>query len=200
MENSGLIYDLDCHVWNTVCKDLKRWNDQGKHLCVSVNLSRLDILKDSNIAEYFIHLKESYNLSPDQLRIEITESAYVENSETIISTTARLREYGFQVEMDDFGSGYSSLNMLKEVKVDRIKLDMRFLTASGDQDMGKIILSYMIQMIHALGVSIIAEGVETKEQADFLDRLGCTEMQGYYFFKPLTVNDFEAVDHKISAE
>lgn len=73
-------------------------------------------------------------------------------------------------------------------------------TASGDQDMGKIILSYMIQMIHALGVSIIAEGVETKEQADFLDRLGCTEMQGYYFFKPLTVNDFEAVDHKISAE
>jgi EAL domain-containing protein (putative c-di-GMP-specific phosphodiesterase class I) len=128
---------------------------------------------------------------PGQLRIEITESAYVENSDTIIKTTTKLREAGFEVEMDDFGSGYSSLNMLKEVILDRIKLDLRFITGSGDQKMGRTILSYMVQMIHAIGTSIIAEGVETLEQADFLGSLECEEMQGYYFYKPMPVDEFE---------
>lgn len=193
LEDAGLIYDLDCHVWDTVCKDLKRWNDQGRQLCVSVNLSRLDIVKNPDVSDHFNTLKEFYNLSPGQLRIEITESAYVENSDTIIKTTTKLREAGFEVEMDDFGSGYSSLNMLKEVILDRIKLDLRFITGSGDQKMGRTILSYMVQMIHAIGTSIIAEGVETLEQADFLGSLGCEEMQGYYFYKPMPVDEFEAL-------
>ena len=183
--------DLDCHVWDTVCKDLKRWNEQGRNLCVSVNLSRLDIVKDPNVADHFNTLVEFYDLSPRQLRIEITESAYVENADTIIKTTTKLREAGFEVEMDDFGSGYSSLNMLKEVVLDRIKLDLRFITGSGDQKMGRTILSYMVQMIHAIGTSLIAEGVETLEQADFLGSLGVEEMQGYYFYKPMPVDKFE---------
>ena len=115
LEEAGLIYDLDCHVWDTVCKDLKRWNEQGRNLCASVNLSRLDIVKNPHVADHFNTLIEFYELSPKQLRIEITEGAYVENSDIIIKTTMKLREAGFEVEMDDFGSGYSSLNMLKEV-------------------------------------------------------------------------------------
>ena len=194
LEEAGLIYDLDCHVWDTVCKDLRRWNEQGRDICVSVNLSRQDIVKNPDVAEHFNTLKEFYNLSPKQLRIEITESAYVENSDVIIKTTTKLREAGFEVEMDDFGSGYSSLNMLKEVVLDRIKLDLRFITGSGDQKMGRTILSYMVQMLQAIGTSLIAEGVETLEQADFLGSLGCEEMQGYYFYKPMPVDEFEKLD------
>lgn len=194
LEETGLIYDLDCHVWDTVCKDLRRWNEQGRDICVSVNLSRQDIVKNPDVAEHFNTLKEFYNLSPKQLRIEITESAYVENSDVIIKTTTKLREAGFEVEMDDFGSGYSSLNMLKEVVLDRIKLDLRFITGSGDQKMGRTILSYMVQMLQAIGTSLIAEGVETLEQADFLGSLGCEEMQGYYFYKPMPVDEFEKLD------
>ena len=194
LEETGLIYDLDCHVWDTVCKDLRRWNEQGRDICVSVNLSRQDIVKNPDVAEHFNTLKEIYNLSPKQLRIEITESAYVENSDVIIKTTTKLREAGFEVEMDDFGSGYSSLNMLKEVVLDRIKLDLRFITGSGDQKMGRTILSYMVQMLQAIGTSLIAEGVETLEQADFLGSLGCEEMQGYYFYKPMPVDEFEKLD------
>ena len=161
---------------------------------MSVNLSRQDIVKNPDVAEHFNTLKEFYNLSPKQLRIEITESAYVENSDVIIKTTTKLREAGFEVEMDDFGSGYSSLNMLKEVVLDRIKLDLRFITGSGDQKMGPTILSYMVQMLQAIGTSLIAEGVETLEQADFLGSLGCEEMQGYYFYKPMPVDVFEKLD------
>jgi EAL domain-containing protein (putative c-di-GMP-specific phosphodiesterase class I) len=93
--------------------------------------------------------------------------------------------------MDDFGSGYSSLHMLKEVPVDRIKLDLHFLSASGNQEKGQTIITYMIQMVHSLDLELIAEGVETKEQADFLKQKGNVEMQGYYFFKPMPVEQFE---------
>ena len=100
---------------------------------------------------------------------------------------------GFRVEMDDFGSGYSSLHMLKEVPVDRIKLDMHFLTESGDPVKSRTIVSCMIQMIHQLGMSLIAEGVEMIEQAEFLKEKGCSEMQGYYFYKPMPVHEFEKI-------
>ena len=100
---------------------------------------------------------------------------------------------GFQVEMDDFGSGYSSLHMLKEVPVDRVKLDLHFLTASGDPEKSRIIVSCIIQMINQLGMKMIAEGVETVEQADFLKSRGCSEMQGYYFHKPMPVQDYEKI-------
>lgn len=133
LEESGLIYDLDCFVWDRVCQDLHRWNEQGIRRFVSVNVSRCDIREDRDIPGQFSSLIQKYNISPDQLRIEITETAFAENPDLLISNTNRLRELGFQVEMDDFGSGYSSLHMLKEVPVDRIKLDLHFLTSSGDQ-------------------------------------------------------------------
>ena len=196
LEETGLIYDLDCYVWDKVCQKLRQWNEQGIHQSISVNLSRCDISEQRDIPGHFRNLIQTYGLTPDQLRIEITESAYTENPELLISTTERLREYGFQVEMDDFGSGYSSLHMLKEVPVNRIKLDLRFLTSTGDPEKGRIIISCMIKMVRLLGMSLIAEGVETVEQARFLQSLGCTEMQGYYFYKPMTSREFEKLMEK----
>ena len=197
LEESGLIYDLDCFVWDKVCQDLHRWNEQGYHRSISVNVSRCDIREDRDIPGQFSSLIQKYNISPDQLRIEITETAFAENPDLLISNTIKLRELGFQVEMDDFGSGYSSLHMLKEVPVDRIKLDLHFLTSSGDQKKSRTIVSYMIQMVEKLEMKMIAEGVETNEQAEFLHDQGCSEMQGYYFYKPMPVEEFEKLKEEI---
>ncbi|MCR5723893.1 MAG: EAL domain-containing protein [Treponema sp.] len=191
LEETGLVFDLDLFVWERACQDLHRWNQEGKHRTVSVNLSRADFAKDTDIPNHFLHLIQTYQLSPDQLHIEITESAYVDNPELLINTTNRLRRHGFQVEMDDFGSGYSSLNMLKEVQVDRIKLDLHFLTETGDQRKGRIIIEHIINMAQALGMEVIAEGVEYKDQACFLKELGCTEMQGFLFQKPMPAKEFD---------
>ncbi len=191
LEEAGLIFELDCYVWDRVCQDLQRWNRMGLRRSVSVNLSRCDIREGGDIPGHFCDLIQTYGLTPDQLRIEITETAYVENPALLIQTTVRLRELGFQVEMDDFGSGYSSLHMLKEVQVDRIKLDLYFLTETGDPEKGRVIINYMIQMGRSLGMSLIAEGVENVAQARFLQSVGCSEMQGFYFYKPMTVQDFE---------
>ena len=193
LEEAGLIFNLDSFVWETVCKDLHRWNESGLKRCASVNVSRDDVRADRDLPAYFMNLVQTYGLSPDQLHIEITETAYVENPEILIDTTERLRAMGFRVEMDDFGSGYSSLHMLKEVPVDRIKLDLHFLTESGDPVKSRTIVSCMVQMIHQLGMEMIAEGVETVEQADFLKDIDCSEMQGYYFYKPMPVHEFEKI-------
>jgi len=193
LEESDLIFDLDSYIWDTVCRDLQRWNEQGETRCVSVNLSRGDLREDRNIPGHFYSLIQKYGLDPLQLRIEITESAYVEDPELLIRTTVKLREFGFNVEMDDFGSGYSSLNMLKEVPVDRIKLDLKFLTGTGDSEKGRIIVSHMVQMVHSLGMSMIAEGVENISQASFLESRGCFEMQGFFFYKPMPTEEFEAM-------
>ncbi len=193
LEETGLIFDLDKYIWEKVCQDLKRWNDQGLRRSVSVNLSRSDISEDRNIPGVFYDLVQKYGLDSNQLRIEITETAYVERPDFLIKTTSELREYGFQVEMDDFGSGYSSLHMLKEVPVDRIKMDLHFLTGTGDMEKGRIIITQVIKLVELLGMKLIAEGVETRTQADFLQERGCQEMQGYYFYKPMPLEEFEKV-------
>ena len=200
LEEAGLIFDLDKFVWDKVCRDLKRWKDAGETRTVSVNVSRDDIREDRDIPGHFQRLIQSYGLSPDQLRIEITETAYAESPELLISTTEKLRAMGFQVEMDDFGSGYSSLHMLKEVPVDRIKLDLHFLTASGDPEKSSIIVSCIIQMVHQMGMKMIAEGVENVTQAKFLQSKGCAEMQGYYFYKPMPVQEFEKLGQTINPD
>ena len=194
LEQADLIYDLDRYVWDKVCQDLRRWNEQGVHRSISVNVSRCAIAEGRDIPGHFRDLIQTYGLTPDQLRIEITETAYVQNPDTLIKTTEKLREYGFQVEMDDFGSGYSSLHMLKEVPVNRIKLDLHFLTASGDMEKGHIIISYMIQMVRSLGMTLISEGVETIEQARFLQSHGSCDMQGFYFYRPMPVQEFEKLN------
>ncbi len=194
LEESGLIYDLDCFIWERVCRDLERWNRQGIHRSVSVNVARCDIKEEYDIPNHFRNLLKTYELTPDQLRIEITESAYADNSDIIIDVTKKLQEYGFEVEMDDFGSGYSTLNMLKDIPVDRVKLDYYFLTKSGDLEKGNIIVSYIIRMVRDLGMKLIVEGIEDVSQAEFLTKNGCSYMQGYYFGKPMPVQEFEALD------
>ena len=194
LEEAGLIYQLDCFVWDRVCQDLHRWNRQGKRLSVSVNLSRSDMLEDRDVAGHFAELLQTYELDPEQLRVEITETAYVEDPALLIRTTQTLRELGLKVEMDDFGSGYSSLHMLKEMPVDCIKLDLMFLSSKGDPERGRTIVSHMIRMVSDLGMALIAEGVETGEQADFLRSRGCSEMQGFFFHKPMPVEEFEALN------
>ena len=193
LEETGLIYDLDSFIWDKVCQDLSRWNKRGIHLSISVNLSRCDIRDGKDLPGHFLNLIQTYGLTPDQLRVEVTETAFVEDPALLIDTTEKLQELGFQVEMDDFGSGYSSLHMLKEVPVDRIKLDLHFLTETGDPEKGRVVVTHMIQLVRSLGMKLIAEGVETAEQASFLQSHGCSEMQGFYFYKPMPVEEFEAL-------
>ncbi len=190
-EKNDLIYELDKCVWKKACMYLRKWMDMGHDISsVSVNVSRRDLFKSDLIDTFKTYLKQ-YDLPFSRLHVEITESAYVEDSDQLIEVVKQLQETGIKVEMDDFGSGYSSLNMLKEVPVDYLKLDMGFMSKAGNQDKGGKILSSIVGMAHQLELHVIAEGVETKQQADYLKSIGCRYMQGYFFSKPLPVSEFE---------
>lgn len=191
-EKNGFIVMLDRYVWEKVCQYLHKWKrlfGNRTHISISVNISRYDIY-NSDLCKILNGLIMKYDLSPSELKLEITESAYVENPDQLIETVQQLREYGFTIEMDDFGSGYSSLNTLKDVPVDILKLDMRFLNSTNSNRGGNILNSVM-RMAKWLDLKVIAEGVETKENADFLASIGCDYMQGYYFAKPMKLADFE---------
>ncbi|MCL1798949.1 MAG: EAL domain-containing protein [Eggerthellaceae bacterium] len=199
LEKADLISKLDLFVWEEACGLVRTLIDQrGRQAVVplSVNISRVD-LYIPDLADLVSGLVEKYGITHDLLRLEITESAYTDDSKQLIAVVGELRDRGFSVEMDDFGSGYSSLNILKEVPVDVLKLDMRFLamgedTAGGvSNERGGSILSSIVRMAHWISLPVIAEGVETREQAEYLKSLGCYTMQGYYFAKPLPFNDFK---------
>ena len=192
-EQNGLITRLDKYVWERCCKYIRRWIDLfpwARDFSVSVNVSRLDIC-DPQLCDTLKKIIRKYELPVSALRLEITESAYMESQQQLIDTVEALRKAGFTVEMDDFGSGYSSLNTLKDVAVDILKLDMKFLSNCADSARGGNILCSVIRMAHWLRLPIIAEGVETKAQADYLKSLGCVYMQGYYFAHPMPDDDFE---------
>ena len=170
---------------------LRKWIDEGKEpLPISVNVSRADLLK-GDVAEKLIGLLKKYDLKSELLRVEITETAYMDNPQQLIMEIDRLRDNGLLVEMDDFGSGYSSLNMLKDVSIQVLKTDLKFLAGSGIEKRKESILDGIISMAHRMGMRVIAEGVETKEQADYLLKLNCEHMQGYYFSRPVPVEEFE---------
>lgn len=192
-ETNGFIIRLDENVWEQVCILLRKWMDEGREpMPISVNVSRADLLKGC-VADKLMGLIEKYGLTADLLRVEITESAYMDNPQRLISEINSLSDCGFIVEMDDFGSGYSSLNMLKEIPLNVLKTDLKFLTGSGIAGRKERILDSVIRMAHQMGMSIIAEGVETKEQADRLLQLDCDCMQGYHFSRPIPVQDFESL-------
>lgn len=195
LERTGKITLLDCYIWEQACKLMRKWLDQGNFIpiSVSVNISRIDLL-DESIYDRLSSLLEKYDIPASMLRLEITESAYMSKPEILIDVVDKLHELGFTVEMDDFGSGFSSLNMLKEVQVDVLKMDLRFLQGDKNKeegDKGGKIINAVIRMAHELTIPVVAEGVETKQQALFLSNVGCALMQGYYFSKPLSVEDFE---------
>ncbi len=192
-ETNGFIIKLDENVWEQVCKLLRKWLDEGKKpLPISVNVSRADLLKGS-VAEKIKKLITKYNLTSDLIRVEVTESAYMDNPKQLIMEIDKLRDNGLQVEIDDFGSGYSSLNMLKDVPIQVLKTDLKFLEETGIEARKERILDSVINMAHQMGMIVIAEGVETKEQADYLLKLNCENMQGYYFSRPVPVEEFERI-------
>lgn len=192
LERTGQISQLDRYVWEQVCEYAQKWEKYTKDVPIeiAVNVSRMD-LQEAGFCQYIYGLVKRYGLSTRSLRLEITESAYMEKPELLITMVEKLQSQGFIIEMDDFGSGYSSLNMLKEVPIDILKLDMRFLSQAGHDSRGGNIISAVIRMANSLELPIIAEGVENEEQANFLKNLGCVVMQGYYFSKPLPATEFE---------
>ena len=192
LEKYGFITDLDQYIWRSVAEWLHTWLKKGNPLIpVSVNVSQIDIFT-LDVPEYFRKLAETFELPHKSLKIEITESAYGEDGRKVGETVHRLRKLGFMVLMDDFGSGYSSLNMLRELEMDAIKLDARFLQFDQENTETAIhILESVVNMAIMIGMPIIVEGVEKKEQNEFLMHLGCRYIQGYFFYKPMSPPDFE---------
>ncbi|MDD2972836.1 MAG: EAL domain-containing protein [Lachnospiraceae bacterium] len=190
-EKNGFIANLDYYMWEHVCMLLHKWLEQGKVVApVSVNVSRIS-LYNPNVDEKLLELVRKYEIDPKLLQIEVTESAYMMNPEMMAQTIGTLREEGFTILMDDFGSGYSSLNTLKDISIDVLKLDMKFLSAGKDETKGEKIISSIVRMAGWLGMEVIAEGVETREQKQFLESVGCGYVQGYYYAKPMPVEAYE---------
>jgi len=192
LEQNGLISEVDKYVWEKACRQLKHWKDMGREeMYLSVNISSKDFYF-LDIYSIFTGLVEKYGIKPKNLRLEITESALSVNLERQLELINKLRGYGFSVEMDDFGSGYSSLSMLKDTNVDTLKVDMGFLQNTEDADKSRKILEMVVGLCKKLNLRVVVEGVETAEQVRFLTELGCDVFQGYYFARPMPIEDFEA--------
>lgn len=204
LEKTGLITRVDQIIWEQTCRFLSRRKKEGKpNVPLAVNISRRDFY-NPNFTSIIYDLIEKYDIEPELLDLEVTESAYIENTDLIVETINELRSHGFNVKMDDFGSGYSSLNTLKHVPVDMIKLDMNFLYFDDDDETaifrGGVILDSVLRMAHWLSLPVIAEGVETAKQADFLKTIDCAIVQGYYFSKPLPLDEFEKMLDEASVD
>lgn len=192
-EESGFIYELDRYMWKQVCILLRRWMDEERELLpISVNISRCDIAYD-DFPQTLTELVKKYHIPIDLLRLEVTESAFADAAQTVVSKVGDLIRSGFTVEIDDFGSGYSSLNTLKEVPASVLKLDMRFFENTDDNRRAGSIIESVVRMAKWLDMAVIAEGVEKKTQADFLKSIGCYYIQGYFYARPMPVADYEAL-------
>lgn len=192
-EKTGLIYRLDMFVWELAVQKLAEWQKDGRSdLYISVNISTKDFYY-MNVYETITKLVEKYGIIPSTLKLEITETAIMTGTAGELEIIERFRKYGFDVEIDDFGSGYSSLNTLKDMDVDVLKIDMGFLrTTRPDRlERSMSIINTIISLTRTLGLSVVTEGVETREQVDKLTQMGCGVYQGYYFSKPIPVKQFE---------
>ncbi len=194
LERCGAVYLLDQQVWEKVCRWLRSWIDRGyEPVPISINISRIDIMA-MDVPAYLKGLLEKYGLPARYIKAEITESACTEEDLAINEMVDRLRQEGFLVMMDDFGSGYSSLNMLKSIPVDVLKIDMRFLEITEENEQKGIgILESIVNMARLLGMPIIVEGVETQRQESVLRGMGCRYTQGYYYYRPLPIDQFETL-------
>lgn len=174
-----------------VAVDQKRWLDQGlKCVPVSVNVSRAHFI-EKDLAEQIRDMIDEVGTPHELIELELTESAFFDDKNAIIETIKRLKGYGFTVSMDDFGSGYSSLNSLKDMPLDVLKLDAEFFRGEADDERREIVVSEAIRLARSLNMKTVAEGVEIKEQVDFLAGQGCDMIQGYYYAKPMPGNDYE---------
>lgn len=189
-EKNGLISQLDRYVWNQAAEEIERRLKTGKPCVpISINVSRVDFFT-TTLLEELVEIVQSHHLPEHMLRVEVTESAYTDDPGRIISIVRELRQQGFQVLLDDFGSGYSSFNTLKDIPLDILKIDMKFLEGFESSDRAGCILETIVAMAKRLQMEVIAEGVETETQARFLHGIGCRRVQGFFYSRPLPVAEF----------
>ena len=191
-EKNGMIAEVDKYIWRCACEILSSWKDEKADLFISVNISPKDFYFMDVYAE-ITNLVAEFKINPARLRIEITETVMMTEAESRMAILRKFREEGFIVEMDDFGSGYSSLNQLKDMPLDVLKIDMKFLGRTDDNNRATTILKNVIRLSDDLGLSSLTEGVETEDQYKMLSEMGCNLFQGYYFAKPMPVKEYEAL-------
>jgi EAL domain-containing protein (putative c-di-GMP-specific phosphodiesterase class I) len=189
-EKNGMIADVDKYIWRCACEILSSWTDEKAKLFISVNISPKDFYFMDVYAE-IKNLVDEFGIAPARLRIEITETVMMTDAESRMAILSKFRDSGFIVEMDDFGSGYSSLNQLKDMPLDVLKIDMKFLSKAQDNNKAETILRNILRLSNDLGLFSLTEGVETKDQYKKLNEMGCNLFQGYYFAKPMPVTDYE---------
>ena len=191
LEKNGLVAQLDFYVLEHVCRDIKAWKEAGlQPVPVSVNFSRRH-LKNENIVENIMAVVNRYGIEPSLLEIEITESYDIDDMDVLSRFERKMHEYGIKVAVDDFGSGFSSIRLIKNIVTDTIKLDKSIVDGIGEDREDDIIISHIIHMVRALGKEVLAEGVEKTEQADFLRENNCNTIQGYLYAKPMPREAFE---------
>ncbi|MEG0806000.1 MAG: EAL domain-containing protein [Lachnospiraceae bacterium] len=192
-ERNGFISRLDYYVWDKVCQILSKWKKDGRELLpISVNVSRVN-LYNPKLVKLITDLVDSYDIPHEIFQIELTETAYTDNPNAMSEAMAQLQKEGFCILMDDFGSGYSSLNVLKDIAVDVLKIDMRFFSETKIVGRGENIIASVVRMAKWLNMPVIAEGVETKDQIEFLHGIGCEYVQGFYFARPMPVSEYEQI-------
>lgn len=190
-EENGLIQVMDEYIWGQAAAQVKTWKEKfGVTIPISVNVSRIDIM-DEHIVETICNIADSAGIDRKDLHLEITESAYASDTENLVDVVAQFQKEGFVIEMDDFGSGYSSLNMLTVLPIDVLKVDMRFMTNLMEDEKSLRMMELIKEIADFLNVPMIAEGVEEKEQMDILKKMGYQMIQGYYFSKPVPKEEFE---------
>lgn len=191
-EENGLIQLMDDYIWRQAAAQVKKWKDKYHvTIPISVNVSRIDI-QDEDIVSNMCDIVKEAGIDVKDLHLEITESAYTSDTDQLVEVVAQFREKGFVIEMDDFGSGYSSLNMLTTLPIDILKVDMRFMQSISQDKKSLRMMELVKEIADFLKVPVVAEGVEEKDQLDTLKELGCQMIQGYYFSKPLPVSEFES--------
>lgn len=198
LEKTGWIAELDMHIFEEVCRIKAEWKKQRKefaNITVSVNMSREHLYNDS-FAIKLSEIADKYGIPHNELELELTESVFAENMDKLVKNVESVKTQGFYVSMDDFGSGFSSLNLLKDIYVDVIKIDKEFLHGTGSTDRGRLIIKNVVALCLDLKVQVIAEGVETVEQIEFLKKCGCQLAQGFYYSRPVPVTDFEVFAEK----
>ena len=190
LEKNGMIVEVDKHIWRCACKTLADWKGKHDDLFISVNISPKDFYYIDIVSE-ITGLVNEYEIDPKNLRVEITETVMMTDENDKFKMLEELRKKGFIVEMDDFGSGYSSLNLLKDMPVDVLKIDMKFLSSPDSGSKAQKIIRNIIRLSEELNIISLTEGVETGQQYSDLSDMGCKLFQGYYFAKPLPITDFE---------
>lgn len=194
-EKNGFIIKLDIYMLNEVCKSLRYWIDSRLRVIpISVNISRLHLNNVGFLIDNMKKIMSMYKISSDLIELEITESLIFNESIDIVDSLLKIKSLGVKLSLDDFGSGYSSLNMLNELPIDIIKLDGVFLGKNELSEKSKIVIKNIVRMAKELNLKVVAEGVEIKEQSDFLEEIGCDLLQGYLYRKPISVEEFEKYD------